>query len=124
MTALPGTPVTRWFLAAIILTAAVVASMVGAGIAAWQGTRTNQLAIEKAAREAEDATKQSERNEAILRIILAVTGCRLEDTPEQCAERIHQANLREGERRISETECRFRAALAGKPPTNPGELCQ
>lgn len=114
---------TRWFLAAIVLTAAVVASMVGAGVAAWQGTKDNQDAIERTAREAEEATKQSERNELLLRIVLAVTGCREDDPPEVCAERVRQASAEEGDRRIVEVDCRVRAALAGKPPPPPGQSC-
>ena len=70
---------------------------------------------EEAKDKAEEGTEQSKRNEDLLNIVLAITGCTVDDTPEACAQRVGTASQEEGNRRILEVDCRIRRALAGQP---------
>jgi len=59
---------------------------------------------------------QAESNGALLRVLLATTGCTLADTPAQCAARQAERSHTEGVQRIADIDCRLRRALAGLPP--------
>lgn len=129
----------RWFLAFMIFISILfmgLVSLVYAGFQIVSRLEANVNSTEKAAREAqkagdkaEEATDeaeqagtraeesriQSERNEDLLNIVLAITGCTVDDTPEACAQRVGTASQEEGNRRILEVDCRIRRALAGQP---------
>lgn len=129
----------RWMLAFMAVITVLVLGIAGAVVATFQiasRTEANLRATERAAREAEQAsqeaekageeaaagTDQSQRNETLLRIVLAITGCTVDDTPEACAQRVGTASQAEGNRRIVEVDCRIRRALAGQPPPE-GNVC-
>jgi len=62
-------------------------------------------------------------NGALLRILLAVSGCTTADTPDVCRQRQIDRSVAEGAARIADVDCRLRVALAGKPPLAPGQTC-
>lgn len=62
-------------------------------------------------------------NNALLRIMLAVTGCTTDDTPQECQKRQTDRAAEEGTRRIVEVDCRIRLALAGLPSPPPDRPC-
>jgi hypothetical protein len=68
--------------------------------------------------------RQSEYNESLLRVVLAVSGCTTEDTPEACQQRQVDRAAAEGVQRIADVDCRFRRALARLPPPPPTEPCK
>ncbi|MCA1571946.1 MAG: hypothetical protein LC798_16870 [Chloroflexi bacterium] len=70
-----------------------------------------------------DNTARIDSTEEILRIVVAITGCTTEDTPEQCRQRMGASNTAEGARRIAEVDCVTRRALAGLPAANPPMTC-
>ena len=74
----------------------------------------------------EKTVNQSEQNfgvlkdqDTILRVILAVTGCTEQDTPQQCRERVAASSTGS----VIELDCRIRLALAGEPSPKMGETC-
>jgi hypothetical protein len=60
--------------------------------------------------------EQAESNGTLLRVLLAVSGCTAEDTPEECTERQAERSRLEGVLRVADVDCRLRRALAGLPP--------
>lgn len=67
--------------------------------------------------------KQIDNAAASLRVILAVTGCTVEDTSPECLGRIQAASTAEGDRRIAEVDCVTRRAVAGLPAPIPPGTC-
>ena len=70
-----------------------------------------------------DGRDQAKTNGHTLEIILAVTGCTLDDTPEECRDRIRAAGQAEGDRRIIEVDCAARRLAAGLPAPIPPDSC-
>ena len=62
-------------------------------------------------------------NGTILKILLSVSGCTTNDTPEVCRQRQADRSTAEGLARIADVDCRLRLALAGKPPLAAGQPC-
>lgn len=69
------------------------------------------------------AAKSSESNAATLRVVLAVTGCEVNDTPKQCHDKIVAQSTESNNRRIAESDCLVRRAVANLPPLPKGETC-
>lgn len=65
------------------------------------------------------AVEQSSRNEALLSVVLAVTGCTVEDTPEECRQRQRDAQTKA----IADIDCRARRRDVGLPAPTPGTPC-
>lgn len=68
-------------------------------------------------------TKTINNTTEILRIVVAVTGCTIEDTPESCRKKLADNSTAEGARRITEVDCITRRALAGLPAPNSSGTC-
>lgn len=75
------------------------------------------------AEESAIAASQSQFNARLLEIILADTGCLVDDTPAQCSQRVRDANRAEGARRIIEVDCAARRLAAGLPAPIPPDSC-
>lgn len=65
----------------------------------------------------------AESNTSILRVVLAVTGCTVEDTAEQCGKRSADNGRAAAAVSIADIDCRIRRALANKPAPAAGEVC-
>lgn len=74
---------------------------------------------EKTVDQGEENFEAIKDQEAILRIILAVTGCTVADTTEQCQAKAAAG----GARNIAEVDCRVRLAVAGLPAPDKGQTC-
>ena len=74
---------------------------------------------EKTVDQSEQNFKALKDQQDILRIILAVTGCTVEETSEQCQAKVATGGFRS----IIEVDCRMRLALAGLPPPDKGQTC-
>lgn len=70
-----------------------------------------------------EARNQAKLNGQIGAVILAVTGCTVEDTPEQCRERVRSSSVAEGARRIAEVDCADRRREAGMSAPIPPDSC-
>lgn len=81
-----------------------------------------QLATETA-RLAQDSKQAAEHNTRIGAVILAVTGCTIEDTPAECSARVRSGSQAEGARRVAEVDCAARRLAAGLPALDPRRSC-
>lgn len=66
---------------------------------------------------------QTKDNGRILEIMVAVTGCTPEHSPEACTNMLRDRDIREGTRRIAEVDCVHRRQHAGLPAPEPGRFC-
>lgn len=106
------TPAARAF---IIFVGAIVATGVLVVILLF----TTKENTDKSVEQSEENFDSLKGQEAILRIILAVTGCTIEDSVEQC-----QAKAKAyGAANIIEVDCRVRLAVAGAPAPERGSSC-
>jgi hypothetical protein len=67
--------------------------------------------------------EQSQFNGSLLRILLGVSGCTVNDTPQACAQRQADRSLREGRQRVADVDCRIRRALARQPSPPADAAC-
>lgn len=70
-----------------------------------------------------DARNQAKVNGRMAAVILAVTGCTAEDTPDQCSNRVRSGSQAEGARRVIEVDCADRRRAAGLPAPDPADSC-
>lgn len=87
-----------------LIATALLAFMLLAGVGMYFGYR---VVVE--------SKDQSTANHALLRVLLGVSGCTIDDTAERCHQRQLDRSDVEGVKRIADVECRIRRALDGLP---------
>lgn len=98
------------FLVVLLISILTVAVLVALGVAS--------LVVQSHSQE-----RQTVHNATMLRVILALSDCTPEDTPEGCRQRQADRAKAEGVARVEQVDCRTRRAVAGLPAIAPNERC-
>lgn len=66
---------------------------------------------------------QSRYNADLMKIMVSVSGCTVDDAPAGCTQKQKDRATAEGHVRVLDVECRIRLALAGHPSPPAGQPC-
>lgn len=112
------------FLVVLLITTLTVILLVALGVASlvFRAADQDRMAADQV-RQTEYQTRQTEFNATMLRVLLALSDCTAEDTPDECRQRRKDRDRAEGVGRVAEVDCRNYRSHAGLPALPPNDRC-